>query len=814
MRSAALALLLVGAMAAVAWCGSGFNQSGQPFRPGAAKPQSLGRFTATSSMSSRRFSQTATLLRTGDVLMAGGAKGQAILAATEIYDPSQDASAAAANLEHPRKDHTATLLNDGTVLIVGGDDHAGVTDSAELFNPASGAISKVRGLTVPRTFHTATLLANGTVLIAGGSAIIGPNGIPLPGATPPGVSPLDTVEIYFPGSRRFFVGFFTMQTARALHTATAIMRGHKVLIAGGLNLAGGVEASGEVYDSRTGLLSPTGAMASMRYGHAATLLKDGRVLITGGLDLSGNLLATAEIYDPASGLFTPTTGSMNHPRAFHTATLLSNGKVLIVGGSSTQSNFDKSAELYDPASGSFTATATPTDDAHIFHTATLLKTGRTLVVGGTTCCASPPSAGPLALVQAELFSPGSASFAASSGGTVQPRAFHSATMLQDGRVFIAGGEDTSESPQLTAELYKTRSRSFSATGFMNERRTSHTASLINCSASGCPDGQVLLAGGIGVSGAGTATDLASAELYNPAAGSFTETGAMTTPRDSATATALADGRILVAGGEQIDSQGNTTAVLASAEIYDPAARAFTCVGGSSGTPPACNSSMTTPRLLHSATLLPDGTVLLTGGVDQNENILQSAEIFDPQANGGLGGFSAAGPATAPLMLNTARVAHTAVYLSAGALAGKVLIAGGAVDLSAELYDPAKGTFSYVCESGNSPCGAANAAAMQAVRFLHTATMLGNGMVLLTGGSLLTARGQLFPESSAELFDPSSGANGMFMATKSMTTPRALHTATLLDPKFVSGALAGTVLIGGGEDLDQTLLSAELFIPPR
>src|SRR5208282_6420616 len=99
-----------------------------------------------------------------------------------------------------------------------------VTASGEIFNPARGLFGPAGGLAVPRTFHTATLLKNGSVLIAGGSSGIGS-----------ALSPLDTVELFFPSKRKFSVGFFLMLAARAMHTATAIDHGKAVLIAGGIN---------------------------------------------------------------------------------------------------------------------------------------------------------------------------------------------------------------------------------------------------------------------------------------------------------------------------------------------------------------------------------------------------------------------------------------------------------------------------------------------------------------------------------------------------------------------------------------------------
>jgi hypothetical protein len=803
---------LLGATAAIAWYG------------GALAGQPPGRFVATQPMSIQRFNHTATLLPDGSVLVAGGENTPEILRLTELYDPSTNAFSRAGALKAARKDHSATLLADGRVLIAGGDDNTTVMSSAEIFNPATAAFDSSGAMVVPRTFHTATQLSNGGVLIAGGSASIAESDPQQP-QNPPSVSPLDTVEIFDPINRKFFVGFFTMQVARAMHTATALEHGREVLIIGGLNLEGGVEASTELYDTRTGLFTPAGLMGSPRYGHTATLLKDGTVLVTGGLDENGTLLNSAEIYNPKSGF--SATGPMNRARAFHTAILLSTGQVLITGGSATQEqnpNYDRTAEIYTPGTGTsepgtFALLSLPpgqgvTADPHVFLTATLLRSGKVLIDGGTTCCASPRLAEPPApdSTQAQVFDPKDETFEPPIAPIVAYRAFHTSTLLQDGRVLVVGGEDLESGILSSAESYAGKTHAFSFTGAMNSARASHTATLIICIVSGCPDGQVLIAGGIGVS-SGAEVELNSAELYNPktSGGTFTETGALTTARDSATATALSDGRILIAGGEGLDSSGNL-AVLGSAEIYDPGAQTFSCVGGAaSGSSPACNSSMTTPRLLHSATLLPDGAVLLAGGIDNDLNILDTAELFIPGANGEPDAFTALGPAMTPLQMNTPRVAQTATYLDpqmvSGPLGGKVLIAGGSFDLSAELYDPSTGAFSCVGKSAGPPCDAS----MIDVRFLDTATLLGDGMVLLAGGSLLTARGQLFPESSAELFDPAGGTAGSFTSAGSMTTPRVLHTATLLDR--VSGSLAGNVLIVGGEQVDTTLMSAESFKPP-
>jgi WD40 repeat protein len=777
-------------------------------------------------MSEKRFDHTATFLgdRDGSVLIAGGEQDTSVLTGSEIYDSSQQQFVRTGSLKRPRKNHTATLLNDGRVLVTGGDDKLTVTSSAEAFDPRSGGFKSVGGMIVPRAYHTATRLENGNVLIVGGSARIDSCGVP--------DSPLDSVEIFLPSRHKdgFRVGFFTAQEGRAAHTAILIKHGRKVLITGGIDIDGKAEATAELYDTRTGLFTFTSTMmGSPRYGHTATLLTDGSVLITGGYaqissgavgcdQSSQPPLSSAEIYSPKTDTFSPTRGLMIEARAFHTATRLANGQVLIVGGNTagtlSDRDQDRTAEIYDPGSGTFgRRRPSPTQDAHTFQTATLLNGVEVLIEGGTVCCAIPPAAKtPLhGANQAELFDPRDASLSGTGSEPNQlDRIFHTATLLQNGQqILIVGGEDATIEVSRTAEVYNSRVRGFSPAGNLNQARALHTATLIKCAAPGCPNGLVLVAGGIGAGSNGSVIDLNSAELYDLGRSIFTKTGAMTTPRELASATALGDGRILIAGGEQ---QGPPAKVLDNAEIYDPIAGSFSCVGGVSETSQACNSTMTSARVLHSAVLLPDGTVLLAGGVDNSPRILETAELFDPKANDGMGAFTAT-LGTTPLRMHTARAAHTATGFTGGPLNGKVLIAGGSFDQSAELYDPGSGMFScFGGTTGNPPvCNSV----MQAVRFLHAATLLNDGMVLLTGGSFLNAREQLLPESSAEAFVPAGDASmGTFVPAAGMTARRALHTATLLDAKLVSTRLAGSVLITGGEGIDQTLESAELFTPTR
>jgi hypothetical protein len=319
-------------------------------------------------------------------------------------------------------------------------------------------------------------------------------------------------------------------------------------------VAAGLPAAAESPPA-AGTFRPTGAPAELRATHAATLLADGRVLVIGGWEVAVPLLV--EAWDPATETFAP-AGSMPGCRGFPTATTLPDGRVFVVGGvgcgdgetyRSTTLTWDPTTETFSP-SGSLAV-------GRALHTATLLHDGRVLVVGGHD------DGG--AVAEAEVWDPATGTWA-QAGSLDVGRAFHTATLLDDGRVLVVGGWDwASEGALSTAEIWDQATASFAPVATTFTAREHHTATLLD-------DGRVLLVGGRDRSGGS-----APAEIWDPATGTVAATGSPAVARFDHTATRLTDGRVLVIGG--MDPATEETG-LASAEIWDPATGTF----GPAGSP--------------------------------------------------------------------------------------------------------------------------------------------------------------------------------------------------------------------------------------
>ncbi len=365
-----------------------------------------------------------------------------------------------------------------------------------------------------------------------------------------------------------------------------------------------------------------GALDKARLAHTASLLADGRVLIVGGTANPGNAasaLTKAEVYDPATNSWVP-AGDLSLARSNQTATVLPDGRVIILGGRTTSLDGKSwqatgAAEAYNGTTNQWQSlAAAPT--ARTQHTATLLRDGTILVVGGQT------------------------------------------------------GDQANGQSTTSAEIYNPATNTWTAVGSLSKARQGHTATLL-------ADGRVLVTGGESRAAAG-ATDLtASAEIYDPEAHGWSTTTSLSMARQGHTATLLTDGRVLISGGETsltrgdglvtfgAEQNGAAFAPASSAEIFDPQARTWQPAADLPGA-----------RTAHSATLLPNGQVLVVGGYGASDQPTSTALRYDPAAN-----------RWTPLAAPTARAEHTATLLPDGS----VLVAGGnngsGAVLTAERYFP-------------------------------------------------------------------------------------------------------------------------------
>ena len=324
-------------------------------------------WSPTGDLATPQEKHSATLLQSGQVLVAGGNSATA-----ELYDPASGEWSATGSLHTARYLHSATLLQSGQVLVVGGlaSDSSSFLASAELYDPTTGTWTPTGAMTTGRVGHTATLLPSGEVLVTGGH----------------GTDYVASIEVYDP-----VVGQWSpagaLATARWKHTATLISP-FLLLIAGGQDERPSSLASAELVDLTRGTSTALSSMWAPRASHTASLLQSGEVLVAGGSDSPNLSLSSAELFDPGSQKWTP-TAPLTTRRTYHTATVLPSGQVFLTGGvdllRGPQDNpagltLD-TAEVFDRASQTWTATGSM-GQVRALHTASLLQSGKVLVSGG------------------------------------------------------------------------------------------------------------------------------------------------------------------------------------------------------------------------------------------------------------------------------------------------------------------------------------------------------------------------------------------------------------------------------------------------
>ncbi len=598
----------------------------------------------SASMSSPRQFHTATLLTDGRVLLVGGQTGLLTLSNTgELFDPRDETfTPLKTSLTNGLKDHTATRLPDGTVLIAGGQTSLNTplsyTNTTAIFDPADNSLRAGVSFSGSRGAHSATLLNNGMVLIAGGRYYSS-----LPSPT---TNYHNSVQLYDPITQSWEDGT-ALTNKRAYHHAALIPNGD-LLVCGGYN--GTILSSCEQYETDTNTWRASPSFKQARYYHTTVLLPSGSLMAVGGSDGS-EALRSVELLDPAPGYeqitpsminaITPETVTrlpnhnllitgirvsdqntkftemynidsstwsmhvpMNHIRRYHTATLLPNGQVLVTGGLGeyNQTTVLNTTEIYDPQEKTWT-NAAPMTNARAFHSATLLANGKVLIVGGDNKLLSERT-----LASVEIYDPSTDTWSETTNLNF-PRMDHRALLLKDGRVMIAGGlaqkpGSTTLSTLKTVELFNPSDQTwFKAESMSNEVNSTYGKSDFTMTL--LPDGRVLVTGG-----RSGLVLYAQIERYNPETNTWSDLGLLPSERAGHSATLMGDGRVLLAGGS------NDSTILDQYLVFDPAAASITRT-----------STMTHARTDHKSVLLPNGRVMILGGNSTSSEYLKSTEQY-------------------------------------------------------------------------------------------------------------------------------------------------------------------------------------------
>lgn len=715
-----------------------------------------------------RYGHTATVLSDGvTVVIVGGTdSGGLPLSSIELFDARTQLLTPAGDLDHPRTGHSATLIDD-TVVIIGGQGAADQAwpDTVVGITVTKGGVAvnpmKTAGLPSPRAQHQATLLPSGAeILISGG---VGPG----PGAG--GAVALASVVRYSPTKGWTAAG--DMLRPRVGHSATLcpVIQGPEgpppPLDAFTVVFACGWDGSTywsdiEVFDvsgrAPSKALFPMGVSAVGRAFHQATMVGGG-LLLTGGETADGVTGECWTVYCQAYWAPHGDTGRRRwsyfgpvpviapaapllQPRSRHVAVSDDDGSVIVLGGSVGEAGATRSVEQLRLTSSQPQPPGPPPKPP--------LERRRGRVARRASSAPERLRFTAVTADEAPSIPNGGVFVSSPRAPLPAPEADAAAAVLSDNRIFLCGGRDGGKTLD-AAFIYDIDARRFLQTAgpfFVNPDTLAPTTTTA------LADGTILL------TGCGTITSTAETPLawtYDPATNLATEIGSrMSDVRLLGAATLLQNGTVLLTGG--IRPQSSATAV-GSIDIYDPTRRTFQKV-----------ATLQTPRCDHTATLLPNGKVLIVGGWIDTSGPTALAELFDP-ATMTLSQVSTTLP--------VAVYGHAATQL----LSGDVLITGGFQDTSQDLEPSAQAVIYNTFEDAFAPLSAP----MVNARVFHTSTRLDDvrGRVLLTGS--LESDGST--SATAELFDPVSMT---FSATAPMQRPRAYHGA-ILTPD-------GQVMVAGGD----------------
>ena len=487
--------------------------------------------------------------------------------------------------------------------------------------------------------------------------------------------------------------------SRINHTATFVASG-KILVVGGESDNGGI-SSLEIYDTENGSWVNGQPLPNPRFGHTANLIGRESLLIAGGED-GENITSSTVVYNANADTWTSSL-DMLQPRTKHVSSNLRDGRVIVVGGSNT-SGLLSSAEIYDPVLQHWTSSGESLFP-RIGHSVTTLKNGMILVVGGQIpieksnqnpllLCENPdetvPSVGPTkryycedgAVTLTEIYDPVNDSWKKSSA-LLTSRWGHTATLLDDGRVLVAGGKNNS-SPAVESEIFDPDTETWVSAGQMIYERTDHTASLLS-------DGRVLIAGGF------TYVPISYSEIYDVENG-WVKTENLMGPRHMHSAVPLNDGQVLVIGGK-----AGLFTNLTRVELYDSDSGSWSIKG-----------KMPVALWGHTAIPLDCENVLIVGGKRNDGSSFNLAYLF----NTSTGGYQTTGK------MNVPRFAHSATKISGGS----VVVTGGYINPSFQsdsveiLKSNKVGSYEWV-----------PAKPIPVPLERHSAIYIGGGRLFITGG---------------------------------------------------------------------------------
>uniref|UniRef100_B0T4I8 Kelch repeat-containing protein n=1 Tax=Caulobacter sp. (strain K31) TaxID=366602 RepID=B0T4I8_CAUSK len=760
---------------------SAFGMSGQVSRitlQSGSDPRPTGRL-----LQPPRYGHSAVQVPTGQVMIIGGDSAAGVLESVELFDPATQLLTAGPPLPTSRAFQTATVVGEELILIGGADDDDLASDVLHLSldgeSLAFSLVAKAR-LPTPRARHQATALPDGRIMISGGCC--NPDGKPKPATMDfetwfDSLPVTSSVTIYNPVTGEFSEEA-RLQHPRAAHTATLCpvfdgrpwdkktegekpALGQTVVFVGGYDLSGGDRqawADAEVtmpWTSDTwgkalaGQLVPQlfqieqlvdgiWTRAKGRFAHRATLLSTQVAMLTGGVEASGAVAGdtwlmccfadVAPVAQPGGAtnpdpfiLGVPSfvqTGPLKTPRYNHVAAFLpEESRLVLAGGQDADGVALDAVEFYDIIPG-----------------LPIPEKGAEAVRG--------PQAG-AKLTQAQALSVG--------------------VVLTNGQLFLSGGLSQVHPPIFldTVAIYDPASYTF----IERPGPIFPNADTLVTNVLPLTDGTILITGCVYENDAYTGL----AWTYDPSTNLSTLIApGPTAVRICGSATQLQNGTVLLAGGA-IDFDVDVGHALNTAEIYDPRNRAFHKIF----------STMSANRVGHTATALPDGTVLLTGGFGALNVMLNTADLFNPLTQA----FT-----SISTQLPAAVCWHDATSLQSG----DVLITGGIGDTgisdTAAVYNFAAQAFA--------PIGS-----MTTPRAYHTGTLLKDGRVLLAGG--LT--GKTVFTAATEFYEPEAVG---FTAGDDLLAPRAGHGAVLLTDTSGPTPVESVLLIGG----DATMSSAEILTP--